>query len=49
MRCPDRELCVKVDPKLSFLGKNREKSGNFLKNEKRQYSHIFVIKIHVLT
>ena len=49
MRCPDREFWVKVDPKLPFWGKIRKsgKMGKFSKNEKRQYYHVFIIKIHI--
>jgi len=45
MRFPDREFWVKIDPKLPFLGKNRE---IFKKSEKRQYNDVSIIKIHIL-
>ena len=51
MRFPDREIWVKVDQKLPFLGKNGEIGKNreiFKKGEKRQYNDVSIIKIHIL-
>ena len=48
MRFPDREFWVKIDPKLPFWGRNREKSGNFQKIGKETMQTCFIIKIHIL-
>ena len=51
MRYPDEIFWVRVDPKLAFGRKNRgigHIRDIFIKNEKKQYNHVFILKIHVL-